>query len=514
MSGPKSFNPPERYSIDTFNGSLNDAFQLQTQIKAQIEKIESLLINDTSLDVNLDCQEDLSKIKKDLNALLEPLIFNYEVNFNQQTFDVISAEIIQRITDLHAQKNKLDTIELDFNEKKLDYDQYLSYLKYNEQSEISFNDFKKKISDYYKNAIAADKNGVFENTILEIDNIKYTKKSDDFSFGFNAIYEAKKAEIVAYTKNKEAQINNARTKASNKIINLSDGISLKDEKEKIAEEVKNWQEKITSLIDNCNDAASKISYRDKLENLLESKVLKEEYYFKELFDSILLNEKRNTNKKIVFKLLSTLNSEPFHNSLLDKKQVLGKRLSALLNHNNIKDTDVVNMKRELKILQKQSNKRVKEEGVLERERLFLKSQVVSTLSNMGYEVMDDLKVIDFEKSNDYLLKVKGQENYMNLIFREDGSMRYNFQIPENKKELSVDEKNLKLQEMKMSCDDFNIVINDLRKMGLKLNVNSKQPISEASLMQFTKKTKERLKGKQEKSTNKQKQVALKKKYLD
>ena len=514
MSGPKSFNPPERYSMETFNGSLNDAFQLQTQIKAQIEKIESLLINDTSLDVNLNCKEELSQIKKDLNALLEPLIFNYEGNFNQQTFDIISAEIIQRITDLHAQKNKLDTIELDFNEKKLDYDQYLSYLEYNEQSEISFNDFKKKISDYYKNAIVADKNEVFENTLLEIDDIKYTKKIDNFSLGFNTIYEAKKAEIVAYTKNKETQINNTRTKASNQIINLSEGVSLKDEKEKITEEVKNWLEKITLLIDNCNDAKNKISYRDKLENLVESKILKEEYYFKELFDSILLNEKRGINKKAVFKLLSTLNLEPLHSSLLVKKQALAQRLSALLNHNNIKDTDVANMKRELKTLQKQSNKRVEEDGILERERLFLKSQVVSTLSKMGYEVMDDLNVIDFEKSNDYLLKIKGQENYINLMFREDGAMRYNFQIPENKKELSVDEKNLKLQEMKMSCDDFNAVINDLRKMGLKLNVNSKQPISEASLMQFTKKTKERLKGKQEKFTNKQKQVALKKKYLD
>tara|TARA_R110002126_G_scaffold277560_1_gene423476 strand:+ start:33811 stop:35355 length:1545 start_codon:yes stop_codon:yes gene_type:complete len=514
MSGPKSFNPPERYSMKTFNGSLNDAFQLQTQIKAQIEKIESLLINDASLDVNLDCQEDLSKIKNDLKALLEPLTFNYEGNFNQQTFDIISAEIIQRITDLHAQKNKLDTIELDFIEKKLDYDQYLSYLKYNEQSEISFNDFKKKISDYYKNAIQEDENEVFENTLLEIDDIKYTKTSDDFSLGFNTIYEAKKAEIVAYTKNKETEINNARTKASNEIINLSDGISLKDEKEKITKEVKNWQEKITVLIDNCNDATSKISYRDKLESLLESKVLKEEYYFKELFDSILLNEKRSINKKAVFKLLSTLNSEPFHTSLLDKKQVLAQRLSALLNHNNIKDTDVASMKRELKILQKQSKKRVEEEGVLERERLFLKSQVVSTLSIMGYEVIDDLNVIDFEKSNDYLLKVKGQENYMNLMFREDGAMKYNFQMPENKKDLSFDEKKLKLQEMKMSCDDFNVVVNDLNKMGLKLNLNSQKPITEASLMQFTKKTKERLKDKQLSSTNQQQTVTSKKKYLD
>jgi hypothetical protein len=133
---------------------------------------------------------------------------------------------------------------------------------------------------------------------------------------------------------------------------------------------------------------------------------------------------------------------------------------------------------------------------------------------MGYEVMDDLEVIDFEKSNDYLLKVKGQDNYMNLMFSEDGAMKYNFQIPENKKDLSFDEKKLKVQEMKMSCDDFNSVISDLRKMGMKLNLNSEQPISEASLMPFTKKTKERLKGQQSKSKDEQQQIKLKKKYLE
>lgn len=514
MSGPKSFNPPERYSMETFNGSLNDAFQLQAQIKAQIKKIESLFVDDELLAIKFDCSDDLLKIKNDLNALLEPLIFNYEGNFNQDVFDEISKEIIQRITDLHAQKNKLDSIESNFSEKNNDYNQYVAYLNYNEHSEISFNDFKKKVLNYYTEVSKETDNTIFKNTLTEISKITYHKKNEDFSFGFNTVFETKKQEIIEYTKKKEAEINLARTTASNEILKDFSNISLADKKVKISKEVQNWLKKVAVLIDNCNDAESTISYRNRLENLKESKSLKEEYYYKELYDSIFLSEKNRRNKKEILKFLSILNSEDFHLSLMNKKQLFGKRLSNLLNSSVIKDTDVANIQRELKALQQKSIKKIEEEGVLERERLFLKSQVVSTLSNMGYEVMDDLKVIDFEKSNDYLLKVKGQENYMNLMFREDGAMRYNFQIPENKKHLSVDEKKLKVQEMKMSCDDFNAVIGDLRKMGLKLNLKSEQPISETSLMQFTKKTKERLKEKQSKSTNKQKQVALKKKYLD
>jgi hypothetical protein len=514
MSGPKNYSPPSRYSMDVFNGGLNSLFQLQTQIKEQIKKIECLLVNDAANNIKFDCLEDLSKIKEDLNSLLEPLILNYEGRFSQETFNTIQEEIIQRITDLHAQKNKLDIIESDFFEKQNDYDQYLTYVEYNEQSQISLNDFKDKTIESYSEEIEdVDKNTLKE-TLAEINKVTDPKINDTFSYGFSAIFESKKEEIIEVTKKKEAEINLIRTQKSKGILKPSSDISLEEEKEKVSEEVEKWIEKVTVLIENCFDAENKISYRSKLKNLLESKSLKEEYYYKELFDSIYLSEKKRKIKKEISVLLSALNSEDFHANLLSKKQLLGQRLSSLLNKSTIKEIDISGIKRELEALQQKNQLKKEEDAIIERERVFLKSQVVTTLANMGYEVMDDLEVIDFEKSNDYLLKVKGQDNYMNLMFSEDGAMKYNFQIPENKKDLSFDEKKLKVQEMKMSCDDFNSVISDLRKMGMKLNLNSEQPISEASLMPFTKKTKERLKGQQSKSKDEQQQIKLKKKYLE
>ena len=39
--------------------------------------------------------------------------------------------------------------------------------------------------------------------------------------------------------------------------------------------------------------------------------------------------------------------------------------------------------------------------------------------------MDDLKVIDFEKENDFYLKAPGQENLLNIKFKdEDGKNKY------------------------------------------------------------------------------------------
>lgn len=514
MSGPKDYSPPPRYSMSVFNGSLNSIFQLQTQIKTQIKKIESLNVNDSIVNINFDCLADLSSLKNNLNNLLKPLVFNYKGKFDQTAYNKISEEISQRITALNIEKNKLDIIENNFFEKQNDYIQYLEYLKYNEHSEISFNDFKQNISDYYKEDIKDVDKAIIKDTIAKISEVTYNKKNDNFSYGFSTVFESKKEEIIDYTKKKEGEINYIRTQASSKILDVSGSISFEKKQEIPSKKVQKWIDNIKVLIENCNESRNKISYRKNLKSLSESKSLKEEYYYKELFDSIYLSEKNRKDKKELLNLISTLNSEDFHLKLVDKKLLLAQRLINLLNNSNIKDSEVSNVKRELNELQLKNQKRIEEDGVLERERLFLKSQVVTTLSNMGYEVMDDLEVIDFEKSNDYLLKVKGQNNYMNLMFREDGSMKYNFQIPENKEDLSVDEKRLKIQEMKMSCDDFNTVISDLRKMGMKLKLNSEQSISESSLMQFTKKTKERLKEKQSKSAKNQEQVEMKKRYLD
>jgi hypothetical protein len=331
MSGPKNYSPPSRYSMDVFNGGLNSLFQLQTQIKEQIKKIECLLVNDAANNIKFDCLEDLSKIKEDLNSLLEPLILNYEGRFSQETFNTIQEEIIQRITDLHAQKNKLDIIESDFFEKQNDYDQYLTYVEYNEQSQISLNDFKDKTIESYSEEIEdVDKNTLKE-TLAEINKVTDPKINDTFSYGFSAIFESKKEEIIEVTKKKEAEINLIRTQKSKGILKPSSDISLEEEKEKVSEEVEKWIEKVTVLIENCFDAENKISYRSKLKNLLESKSLKEEYYYKELFDSIYLSEKKRKIKKEISVLLSALNSEDFHANLLSKKQLLGQRLSSLLN---------------------------------------------------------------------------------------------------------------------------------------------------------------------------------------
>ena len=107
--------------------------------------------------------------------------------------------------------------------------------------------------------------------------------------------------------------------------------------------------------------------------------------------------------------------------------------------------------------------------------------------------MDDLEVIDFEKTDDFLLKIKGQENYINVKFREDGSMRYVFQIPENKEDLSTDQVKTKLHEMHVTCTEFHSILKDLNKMGLKLDIIGEKPIELDSIISVTTQHKDKIK---------------------
>lgn len=511
MSGPKDYSPPPKYSMNAFNGQLNEVFLLQSQIKKQIIAIKKLLVSNSKLGIHFDCKVDLKQIESQLNQLLKPLVFNYKGTFNQATYNTIETEISERVRLLNTQKQNLDKIERDFFEKENDYNNYLEYIKYNKNSELSFEYFKQNICDYYTTEIKDVNEQIVKDTISKIKNVQYLKANDKFKFGFTSLFEDKKNDIIDYTKKRESEVNLIRTKTSDAIIKEFGAISFEA---KIPENILKLQEKIEFLIDSCNDIDFRKKYQTKLKALSESKSLKEEYYFKELKDSIYLAKKNRKNKIELTAILLDINQSQFHNKLILKKTALTKTISDSLNLNKIKDSIVSRIKKDIESLKSKNNKLIEDDGILERERLFLKSQMITTLSNMGYEVMDDLEVIDFEKSDDYLLKVKGQENYINVMFREDGSMKYNFQIPEKKEDLSVDEKKMKLQEMKLTCNDFNAAIGDLGKMGLNLKLNREEPIAEKTLLSFTKKTKERLKDKLKSKQPSTKQQETKKRYLN
>jgi hypothetical protein len=230
-----------------------------------------------------------------------------------------------------------------------------------------------------------------------------------------------------------------------------------------------------------------------------------------MHDSILDIEKTRKGKAFLNVVISDLNNLSVHSTMKNEHQLLIEQCLLLLNNSGIDKGELDYINRQSELFQVRNNLTLEEDEIKSKERLFLKSQLILLLENQGYVVMDDLQVIDFDKTDDFLLKIKDQENYVNVKFREDGSMRYVFQIPENKEDLSTDQVKNKLHEMHVTCNEFHNILNDLSQMGLRLNVTSEKPIELSSIITVTNQYKEKIKSRP-KSIKREEQ--FKKKYLN
>jgi hypothetical protein len=515
MSGPKSYSPPARYSMQVFDGKLNQVFQLQSRLKMLCSEIEGLHLSDSKLNIQFDCKHELSKVRKQIDRVLKALIFDYKGSFGRDTYNRINGEIDLRISELLKTVNECDLIKAEFAQKKTDYNSFLSYLIFYDNSNISFDEFKSQVIHYLKTNIESSSPDIFKEADRKISAVEFTKAKAKFGFGFNSKIDLEKQSVVNHIIENEDSVNNIRAEISDKVIDKFQAtggkIKLTKAVNKVSEETKIISEKIKSLIRYCDDTAMRKKYNEEFGKLAESESLKDTYFFKELHDSIFDTEKTRKTKVEINEILSELSTSSFHLSAQNERHNLVKLCLSLMNNYNITKNEFDEIQIKLEQLKNQSKKYFEDDEIKIKEHLFLKSQLILCMENQGYEVMDDLEVIDFEKETDFLLKIKGQKNYLNLKFKEDGSMRYVFQIPENKDELSTDQKLMKLHEMKVTCSEFQSVLNDLGKMGLKVNMRSEKPIELDSIVSVTKNQLEKLKTKNKSQQQKQQ---LRKKYLN
>jgi len=514
MSGPKDYTPPPRYSMKVFDGKLNQVFQLQSRLKFFCSEIDGLCLNDTKLNIQFDCQYDLNKIRNQIEKMLKPLVFDYKGTFGQDTYNCINGEIDSRISELLKMKNACERIKADFNKKKTDYNAFLSYLIFYENSGVSFDEFKMQIIQYLKSNIESSLPEISQEAVTKISAVEFTKPNSKFDFGFNSKIDSEKQLVVDHIIEKEKIVNSIRVEISNKIIDrfqsIGGKLNLSKKINKESEESNNIIEKIKSLIRICDDSAIRKKYKAEFDKLTQSESLKDIYFFKELHDSIFETEKTRKLKIIINDILAELNNASFHLSVQEEQQKLVKSCLNLLNNFSISRNEFNEIHTKLEQLKNKSNQSWVEDEIKKKEHLFLKSQLILCLENQGYEVMTDMEVIDFENETDFYLKIKGQDNFLNLKFKDDGSMRYVFQIPESIEELSTDQKNLKLHEMQVTCTEFKSILEDLSKMGLKINMRSEKPIELNSIISVPKNQRENLKPKHKS----QQQQQFRKKYLN
>ncbi len=516
MSGPKDYTPPPRYSLQVFDGKLNKIFQLQHQLNTLCNEINTLYINDSKLKINFDCKDEIKKLKSSIAQASKSLILDYKGTFDQETYNKIESSVQNKIDEISSEINKCNIIKCDFNNKESDYNAYCSFLNYYDNSKITFNGFKNLVINYFKNETSNESPEIFKEAEIKISSVNIDKKIPDFNFGFKEKSVSENQFLLDNINSKEEKINSIRNEINDQLIskyglNMASIDLLSKNTTIINDETNRVVDKINLLFRSCEDALLINIYKDQLNKLKQSKSLNDVYYYKELHDHILESEKTRKNKIEVNNVLVKLNKITIHKSLNTEKHKLINSCLNLINQNSLNKQQTMNIIEEYDELYKINSKLFEEEEIIKKERLFLKSQIVHSLENFGYEVMDDLEVIDFEKGDDFLLKIAGQDNYLNLKFKEDGSMRYAFKIPEKKDDLSTDQEKVKLHEMKVTCNEFKSVLSDLSKMGLKINLRSEKQIELKSIVSLTDidKLKTKLKSK---SITQQQQ--LRKKYLN
>jgi hypothetical protein len=482
MSGPKVIT----YTMNAFKGSLKDFLSLQSRLMHLRIQLQKAAIEDKELNIRYDCKDRLKAIETDIEKALIPLVFDYKGTIDEKTYRSVQMQIADRTKQIENVISKMQAIETDFNLHEKDFKSYVDYLSFSDNAKTAFEKFKKELSENTKKNFADNDPGLTEETLKKYGSVVLEKETVKFDWGFDKLSESQKKAIFDHVTDKENQIREIRDKLLDKIItqntakNKSQATIVKNEK--ISPEIQRVSVNIKQMMHNCNDKSMVKVYSDRFNQLLQSESMNDVFFYKELHDHILENESSRKNKCRINEMIADMHGTPTDPALEKEKKTLVQKAVQYLNCSKVTDKETESLLREMDALLKKNTSLKEAVELRKKEQLFMKTRIIQNFESMGYNVLDNLEVIDFENESDFYLQAPGQENVLNIKFKEDGSFRYVFQIPQKKEALSTEEQKMKLHEMKNTCDDFVEVLKDLKSMGVDIKIESDKPIELDSMI--------------------------------
>ena len=491
MSGPKG------YLVSVFDSRLSEIFQLQSTIQTLLANFPEFKVCDKGRNIMFDCSDFTNLNQNQARQLISLFSINHSGIISQGIYDDYNKKISEKISKLNSFLNSLENEKKIFLNKQQDYHSFVSYEEYFQRVIDSFYSFRSQVVGYLASYLEKEYPELMKEAKNSIERVEIQTKKAEFEFGFRQIKEIKKDNINRDVKCCESEINEVRIKTSDQVINDITKINLnkasagenlclkgKDEAaKKINEKIKN----IENIIAAVEDSHQRKTYQDKLENLIKSQTFKDEYYFTELFEDIKNAEQTNKWKAKIHQAIVRLNQIQVHENCRAEKAALLQTALVLTEKQGMKLYEFDDFKTKFKIFGDKNQKAIQSDLIKEKKRQYIKAQLVQSLKNLNYEVMNDMEVIDFEKESDFIFNIPNQSNYLNLRFNTDGSFLYNFLIPEKRAALSIDQKKQKLGEMESTCTEFKTLLKELAAMGLKTDLNKDMPISEKVLIQIPKK---------------------------
>lgn len=519
MSGPKDYIAEPEYTKDAFAGELSNLQKSQSKLLLLLREVCAIDFRDEAMGIHINGANAIANLKEQILSICDPLVFDLEDSFRQDVYDRISNEIQQHQLNVNglmqAGKNILNDLEC----KAEDYKSFMAYRLHVLSTEKALKEYKKVVLEKYtSNFYEQHAPNLILSATNEFNEIVINFKIQTFQLGFRNQKQPLIDSLMKEVKAIEVQIESKRSIFNQQAISIlsklpnhlfDTGIIQSSASQENSEDLKEIQQKIEYQIGLCVDPEIRMKWAKQFSDLKESKSLQMLHFYAQIHDEIIEDRKKSICKTNTLKILRTISRIKVEGVLLEDKKLIVAHCNAILNDKvHISEETVKSLEEAVRHLKDRNNENQLKETKRKNELLFLKAQVIHSMENMGYEVLDNLELIDLEKQNNFYLKTTDEKNIINLKFDEYGQLRYFFQIPEEK-ELSTDEERKKLAEMQVSCDDFKKMMGQLRNLGLNIKIKDEKPVD----AKFISRTPNEYRKQSSNSKEKKQKTALKRRYL-
>jgi hypothetical protein len=533
MSGPKS------YSVKIFDKELVHIFQLQCEVEDILSNLKSYQDDDKKPDAQL--RPFLLSIRKECSIALKTFSLGTTAHTIAGTTKAGYDKRIQIKKDqLTRLVNKLQQKESTVSEGKTTKNDYLSY-------EVSFialseelNVLRLSMINYLKGLSKKNNHIQLDKYLLELDNKQLNLLKERFSFFFNK--EKAINQLIFSEKEHRKNITKIREKAETKIREVKTATppaQIKKETPNIKKPEKKTQlfvepEKELQNIkeqENLTEITALIRYK-----IIQVKSVKKQTDFSKEFKQIKTLAEKGQSLFLLQQLLrevnqyinaqipkeelnvlytNILNVSP-HPTLIKEYQAASKDMMQILKNSGARDGEIQHVLERGKTFLTVNQKRIQKDRIREKERAFIKQQLIEALEERKYEVIDDTQVVDFEKQSDFLLKVPGKENYVGVELKENDTLSYVFYSNNDHEavaKMSIEERTKKVKDMDSSCDDFYNIMKELDSLGISNKIRKPRKAKENYLQGLPEKYQNQIK-KDSHAPSSKKRKNDKKRYLD
>ena len=477
MSGPKALSCTE------FKKALNDIFRLQHKIQKILNFLKRYKYLNNETGHTLDAEKFLKKNSKTGEKLCQTFRPEYMGTARENRMLIKHKETLENFLKICERE------ESQLKKSEQNYESYSKYCKHIQYCKESFQQYQSTAAKQIEETLSGD---MAKNAATAIQEIKFHPTQEHFSETFITIQ--KQMIDKCNTMNKEAleQIDRIRMKyLDNSLQTAFIAEKPKQGTENSFQNQEQYQERqrllllLQQRIKQIPDIQVQSNFNQDLNKLITSKTFTDPYFYAELLDEIDLQENNRMKRQELEDMLHTLDEEQQPQSLLDLIQRFREKTAALLNKQKITDASMDSCREEWKSLSDTIHTKIEELAIQERQNMFLKQNLIDGLRALGYRMADETQIIDFTKTDDFILDIPNQENFLNIRFQKNkNDFLYNFLIPEEKGSLDSSQTKIKLNEMQSACDDFKKTLDELSDVGLTCKITRDIPVSEKAILQI------------------------------